>query len=66
MNLESPENFSLKTEAVPEMLVFKVRPILQTSQKRVTKVTKWPLFFFSYRLFIFSGFIVLNKMMQIN
>ena len=46
MNLESPENFSLKTEAVPEMLVFKVRPILQTSQKRVTKVTVALIFLF--------------------
>ena len=31
---ESPENFRFITEVVPEILVLKVRPILQTSQKK--------------------------------
>ena len=41
MKLESPVNVNLKTSAVVEILVFKVRLILQTSQKGVRKVTKW-------------------------
>ena len=39
---KNPENFNFKTSAVPEIFVFKVRPILQTSQKGVRKVSKWP------------------------
>ena len=41
IKLERPENFSFKIYAVREILVFKVRPILETSQKWVRKVTKW-------------------------
>ena len=41
MKLESPENVNLKTSAVVEILVFKIRLILQTSQKGVRKVKKW-------------------------
>ena len=40
MKLESPGNFSFKTSAVPKILVFKVRQILQFSQKEVRKVRK--------------------------
>ena len=40
MKLESPENFNFITLVVPEILVFKVRAILQTSQKGVRKVTE--------------------------
>ena len=41
MKLEMPENVSFKIHAVPEILVFKFRSILRTSQKGVRKVTKW-------------------------
>ena len=41
MELESPENFNFKSYTVPEILVFKVRQILQFSQKGVRKVRKW-------------------------
>ena len=69
MKLESLKNSSFKTYTVAEILVFKVRLILQFSQKEVRKVVFVSCFIsfsFSDRLIIFSGFITLDKLMQIN
>ena len=68
MKLESPKNFSFKTEAVPEMLVLKLGQFYELLKKGLEKWQNdfYISFFTSHNLFIFSGFIALNKMMQID